>query len=155
MLHSRTQDQVKGDQRSENNTHREIRSPSSVASVLKAIAHRSWYKFKLNEGNLFYHLESSLGPLRCVKRGPLPMEWRGNLVKLGHAALQSMAEKSCVCVCVCVFLLQIQTPRYKHLFASVTLHPQTKAISFFFKSRYSWFTILYKFQAYDIVIHNF
>ena len=60
------------------------------------------------------------------------MEWRGNLVKLGHAALQSMAEKSCVCVCVCVFLLQIQTPRYKHLFASVTLHPQTKAISFFF-----------------------
>ena len=39
------------------------------------------------------------------------MEWRGNLVKLGHAALQSMAEKSCVCVCVCVCFFY----RYKHL----------------------------------------
>ena len=72
----------------------------------------------------------------CEKRGLTDAMDRKSL-NLGHAALQSTAEKSlCVCVCVCVHVYFTHTNN-KHLFTSATVHSHLKAISLsFFKLKY-------------------
>ena len=80
----------------------------------------------------------------CEKRG-LTDEMDRESVNLGHAALQSTAEKTvcvCVCVCACMFILHIQTiSTYLQVQLSTPIPRQSLSLSFLIEV----FAILYEF----------